>query len=121
MATQITGEVRSHTADNAITKNTVVKLTSTGVDVATAGSDKICGVAMSDAAAGDQVAVQFTGTAKIQASTSISKGAWITATTDGQAAATTTDHNVVVGMALEAATAQNDLIEVQLGIFTLSA
>ncbi|MEK7994721.1 MAG: DUF2190 family protein [Planctomycetota bacterium] len=120
MSTQITGHVRSSTADAAITKNLVVKNTSTGVDVATAGTDKICGVAITTAAITEQVSVQFTGTVKCTASAAISKGAWVTATTGGKIVTTTTDKNVAVGQAMEAATADGDLIEVQLGIHTLS-
>jgi hypothetical protein len=120
MATQITGHVRSSLADAAIAKNLVVKNTSTGVDVSTAGTDKICGVSINTAAIGEQSAVQFTGTVKCTASAAISKGAWVTATTGGKIVTTVTDKNIVLGQAMEAATADGDLIEVQLGIFTLS-
>jgi hypothetical protein len=120
MSTQITGHVRSSTADAAITLHQVLKNTSTGVDVATAGTDKIVGVAQNAAATGEQVGVQFTGTAKCIASAAISKGAWVTATTGGKVVTTVTDKNVVLGQALEAAAADGDFIEVQLGIFTLS-
>ncbi len=121
MSTQITGHVRSHTADAAITQYRVVKNTSTGVATATAATDKLCGVAQLGAATGDQVPVQLTGTAKCVASAAISKGAWVTATTGGKIVATTTDHDVVLGQALEAASADGDIVEVQLSIGTLSA
>jgi hypothetical protein len=121
MSTQITGHVRSSLADATITLHQVLKNTSTGVDVATAGSDKIIGVAQGAAAAGEQVGVQFTGTAKCIASAAISKGAWVTATTGGKVVTTTTDHHVVLGQAVEAALADGDYIEIQLGIMTLSA
>jgi hypothetical protein len=124
MSTSLTGVVKSFTADAAITKNTIVKLTTTGistVDVATAATDKIIGVALNTVALGEQVSVQLTGTAKVSASTTVTAGAFITATTAGQGVTTAADHAVVVGRALESATAQNDLIEVQLGVFTISA
>lgn len=121
MTTSLTGVVRSFLADAAITKNTFVKLTSTGVDVATAATDKIIGIALNTVATGEQVSVCISGTAKVQASTTISIGAWLTATTAGQAVTTTTDHQVVVGVALSAATAQNDYVEMTIAPFTLSA
>lgn len=121
MAKSITGLVRSHLADNTIFKNQLLKLTSTGVDVATAATDKIIGVAMVNAAAADQVSVQMTGTAKVLASTAITKGAWVTATTGGKAVTTTTDHHFVLGIALETVAADGDLLEIQLMQGTLSA
>lgn len=111
----------SKVADSSITIGQIVKITSTGVAPATAGSDAIFGVAMTDASTGDMVTVRVDGVARVQASTGISIGAWVTATTSGQGVTTTTDKHVVLGRALETASAQNDLIAVQLGVFTLSA
>jgi hypothetical protein len=45
----------------------------------------------------------------------------VTATTGGKIVATTTDHDVVLGQTLEAASADGDIVEVQLGVMTLSA
>jgi hypothetical protein len=114
MATQLTGIVRSFTADAAITKNRVVKITSTGVDVATADTDKVIGVSTLTVATGDQCPVQLSGTCKITASAAISAGDLVVATTGGKIATTTTDKKRVIGTALEAATADGDLIEVLL-------
>jgi hypothetical protein len=112
---------RSKTADNAITAYQVVKITSTGIDVATSNSDAIVGVAQMAAAATEQCTYRFIGTTKAIASAAISAGAKVTATTAGKVVTTTTDHHTVLGVALEAASADGDIIEVQLGIYTLSA
>src|SRR4051794_35711357 len=105
---QLTGLVRSSLADAAVAIHQVVKNTSTGVDVATAATDKLHGVATNTAAISEQVAVQITGTAKCIASAAITKGAWVKATTGGKIAATTTDKDVVLGQLLETSTADGD-------------
>lgn len=110
----------SKPADNAITTGQILKLTSTGVDVATANTDNIIGVAMTDASQNDMVTVRILGIARVQASTSISVGARVTATTAGQAVTDVTDKHGILGRALEAATAQNDLIAVFIQPYTLS-
>ena len=52
-----------------------------------------------------------------QASTSISAGAMLTGTTSGQAVTTATSKDQIGAIALEAATEQNDLIEVLIVMF----
>jgi hypothetical protein len=112
---------KTKVADAAITAFQVLKVTSTGVDVATAATDAIVGVAQMAAAITEAVTYRFIGTTKAVASAAISAGAKVTATTGGKIVTTTTDHHVVLGIALEAAAADGDIIEVQLGICTLSA
>lgn len=123
MATeQVEGHVLGNRlADNAITANRVVKITSTGVDTATAATDAIIGVSKNAPGQGEAAAVQFAGTARVVSSGIIAVGAWVTATTGGKIIATTSDHAVVLGRALEAAAADGDVIEIALGVFTLSA
>ncbi len=106
--------VLSKTADAAITQYRIVKVTSSGVDVSTADTDKILGVAKLTVAITEQCPVQISGTAKVTASAAISVGDYLTATTAGKAAATTTDKKRVIGIALEAAAADGDIIEVLL-------
>src|SRR5689334_11111626 len=96
---------KSKLADNAITAYRVVKVTSTGVDVATASSDAIVGVSQATCAAAEQAIFRFGGTTKVTASAAISAGAKLTATTAGKVVTTTTDHHNVIGVALEAAAA----------------
>src|SRR4051812_6486256 len=106
---------RTKTADAAITAYQAVKITSTGIDVATAATDAIVGVAQIGVAIGEQCNYRFIGTTKAIASAAISAGAKVTATTGGKVVTTTTDHHVVLGIALEAAAADGDLVEIQLG------
>jgi hypothetical protein len=105
---------KSFLADAAITAYTCVKVTSTGVDVATGDTDAIIGVAQNTVAIGETVTVRFAGTSKVIASTTVSAGALLTATTLGKVVTTTTDHKVVVGRALEASLADGNLIEILL-------
>jgi len=108
----------------AIPQGTMVKFDSDGtVIAATAGTDVIIGVAEQATAIGGQCPVILRsgqGTCKVVASTTVSVGAKLTATTSGQAVTTTTDKDEIVGVALEAATAQGDLIEVMISNYTLS-
>ena len=90
--------------------------------LAAAGTDKIVGILQNKPAVGAAALVRFLGTSKAISGGTISVGAWVTATTDGTLIATTTDKDVVVGKYLgSAAAASGDVIEVQLGVFTLSA
>lgn len=113
---------KSELSDAVIQPYRFVKLTSTGVDVATAGTDKIYGAYRGNVAndAGDTVAIVVLGTVIVEASAAISKGDYVTATTGGKAVATTTAGNVVRGIALEDAAEDGDLIEVMLVYFQVS-
>lgn len=85
------------------------------VVVATAGTDKIIGVLLNAPKANDVAEVGLlngSGTYYVIASTSITKDAYVTATTGGKAVATTTAGHVVAGQALEAATNDGDVIEI---------
>lgn len=82
----------------------------------------LVGVLQNKPAVGAAALVRFIGTSKVVCSGVISVGAWVTSTTGGSVIATTTNHDVVLGRFLGAASsASGDVIEVQLGIFTLSA
>ncbi len=90
--------------------------------LAAAGTDKIVGILQNKPAVGAAALVRFLGTTKAIAGGVITVGAWVTATSDGTLVATTSDHDVVIGKYLgSASSATGDVIEVQLGIFTLSA
>jgi hypothetical protein len=114
-------------ADFRALQFTFVKLDTTQNQVvaATAASDHILGIIKNAPNTGEIANVVLCGggegTFKVVASTVIALGAWLTATTGGQAVTTTADHAFVGAMALEAATAQGDIIEVQLMAFTISA
>jgi hypothetical protein len=107
---------KSLTADNAIGQYRVVKVTTTGVDVATANTDAIVGVAQNGPAATEQCTFRFIGTTKCVASAAISAGATVTATTGGKIVSDSTDKHGIIGRALEAAAADGDVIEVLLTV-----
>lgn len=98
----------------------IAKVTSTGVDLAGAATNALCGVIQNTPKSGEQADIRFLGTSKVVASGSISAGAWVTADSSGKATATTTDKDFVIGQALEAAGADGDIIEIRLCLFTLS-
>lgn len=90
--------------------------------LAGANGTGLIGVLMNKPAIGEAGVVQFLGTAKVIAAGTITVGAWVTTDSTGGVVATTSDHDVVLGRYLGTASASSgDIIEVQLGIFTLSA
>ena len=122
-----TGIDRTFIAGEDLTQYTIVKLDTSNqnqVLEATAGSDPIAGVVTGfgkDGSENDAVQVQKGGfSTKVLMSASCNIGDWITATTGGKGIATTTDHANVIGRALEAASEDGDLIEVELIPGTLS-
>lgn len=81
----------------------------------------IVGVLQNKPAVGAAALVRMFGTSKVVCSGTIAVGAWVTSASGGTAIATTTDKDVVLGRFLgTAAAATGDVIEVELGIFTLS-
>jgi len=104
---------RTYTAGGAVAKGALVKFSSGKVVACTAANDAAIGVALDSAAAdGDIIPVailgNFTGTVEIKAGGAISAGAQVAA--NGTATNAATD--VIVGRALEAATAEGDMIEI---------
>lgn len=106
-------------AGAAIGQNRLVKQDSTAgqVVVTTAITEAVVGVAtIAAAAAGDQVTVQYSGVAKCVASAAISLGAQVMPTVSGSGKVATAAGATAVscGIALEAATADGDVISVLL-------
>lgn len=101
----------------------VVKQDTDGTMIlAGANGTGIVGVLQNKPAIGAAALVRFAGTSKVVCSGTISVGAWVTSASGGTVVATTSDHDVVLGRYLgTAAAATGDIIEVELGIFTLSA
>jgi hypothetical protein len=92
------------------------------VIIAAAATDAIIGVLQNKPKIGEPALIRFGGTTKVISGGAINPGAWVTSDGNGAVIATTTDKNVVLGKYLgSAAAASGDIIEVQLGIFTLSA
>lgn len=108
------------TAENAITANRAVEMGGTDeqVDMPDAGNDVIIGIALHGAAAGEMVAVCCDGYAIVEANAAITKGAILgNIVTTGRVAALTLGAATsvrIVGMAMEDAGAQGDLISVKL-------
>ena len=119
MSQSIAKLIISKIADAAILANRFVKLTSTGIAAATAGTDKIAGVMnkQEGVATGEIAPVVVFGTAKVVASAAVAIGDAVTATTGGKAVVTTTTGNIVRGIALEAAAADGDIIEILLTFY----
>ena len=101
----------------------VVKAGSTAGTVKVAGtaaSDAILGVLQNDPASGEPAEVAAWGVAKAIAAASVTYGCKLTTNSTGQVAATTTDKDEIVAIALEASAAAGDIITVLLTRFTLS-
>ena len=91
------------------------------VVLAGANGTGIVGVLQNKPAVGAAALVRFLGTSKVVSGGTIAVGAWVTSQSGGTAVATTTTKDVVLGRYLGAASAaSSDIIEVQLGIFTLN-
>ena len=103
---------KTYTAGGAIAKGDVLKFSEGKVIKTTAANDAAIGIALDGAAEGDIVPVailgNFTGTTQIKAGGAISAGAQVAANATATAAAT----DVIIGRALEAAAAANDMIEI---------
>lgn len=90
------------------------------LEVGEGATDLLVGVIESnEGGTGNSASYQFIGTAKVIAGGSIAIGDLVTSDANGKAVATTTNKDVVIGRALEAADA-GDFIEVQLGIHKAS-
>lgn len=102
----------TYTAAAAIAKGQLVKLTGGKVTPTTAATDIAIGVALDGAAKDDIVPVailgNYTGTVQVKAGGAIAAGAQVAANATASAAAT----DVIVGIALEAASSSGDMIEI---------
>ena len=103
---------KTYTAGGAIAKGDVLKFSDGKVIKTTAANDAAIGIALDGATEGDIVPVailgNFTGTVQIKAAGAISAGVQVAA----NATATGAGTDVIIGRALEAATAANDMIEI---------
>lgn len=91
-----------------------VKMSSGNVVAGAAATDKVVGVLQNKPTSGDTAEIRLIangGTYKVVAGGAITEGAYITCDSNGEAIATTTAGNVVLGRALEAAD-DGDLFEV---------
>jgi hypothetical protein len=88
--------------------------------LATAATDHILGVVQNKPKATEAARVRVLGTSKVVAGGTVTFGDWVTANGSSQAITTTSDHNNVIGLALASAVV-NDIFEIMLVHFTLSA
>ncbi len=107
------------TADGAIAIHRIVKPGSAANDVsqAAAATDALTGVAQHAAADNEVVRVAYAGRVKVEAGAAYSDGALLTSDANGKAVAAapaTGTNNRVIGYALEAASADGDLVEIML-------
>ena len=99
----------------------IVQLDASGnIEKGEGATDLLVGVLQNKPESGGAALYRFMGTTKVVASAAIAIGANVTSTSAGTAVTTTTDKDIVIGRALEAAGAAGDIIEIQLGIYTLS-
>ena len=101
----------------------VVKQDTDGtVILSAAATDKHVGFLQNKPVIGAAALVRFLGTSKGIAGGAIPVGSWVTSDTNGKVVATTTNKDVILGKFLGAvAAASGDVVEIQLGIGTLSA
>ena len=94
--------------------------TSGNADLAALATNALIGVIQNKPQSGEGALIRFGGTSKVKLGGTVTAGAWCTSDTAGKGVATTTDKDTVIGRFLEAGVS-GDVVEVQLGIFTLSA
>lgn len=101
-------------ADYSAGQFTIMTLQTDGQALqATTNSSPLIGILQNKpAAAGRAGEIAIGGVSKCVASAAISVLAQLTATTGGKAVTTTTDHHFTIGIALTAATADGDIIDV---------
>lgn len=86
------------------------------VVLAAAAADSIVGVLQNAPVENQEALVAVGGTCKVIAAGDISKGAWVTSDGNGEAVATTTAGNLVIGQALQSAV-DGDIFEILLTKF----
>ena len=88
------------------------------MEIAESATDLILGVLQDKPESGQAGTYRHAGTSKVVASAAIAIGADVTTTSAGKAVTTTTQGDKVIGIALEAAAADGDIIEIQLVRYT---
>lgn len=99
----------------------IVQQDSSGdAEVGESATDLLLGVLQNKPKSGEGALIRFAGTSKVVAAGSISVGAEVTSDAAGKAVTTTTDKDLVIGVALEASANDLDVIEIMLTHYTLS-
>lgn len=101
----------------ASAKYHIVQLDASGnIEIGKGATDLIVGVLQNKPASGGAALYRFGGTSKVVAGGVIAIGDMVTSKSDGRGLTTTTDGDIVIGRALEAAGADGDIIEVLLSV-----
>lgn len=92
------------------------------VNIASANTDKIIGVLQNKPLSGEAAVVRVLGTSKVisHGAAAIAAGDYLTSDSNGKAEEADADLDFVIGMALEASAADNDIIEMLITHFTLN-
>lgn len=116
MAVSNMGEFTKKASEDLSSKQFyIVQMDSSGnAEVGEGATDLLLGVLQNTPESGQGATIRHMGTTKVVASDAIAIGARVTTTNAGKAVTTTTNANIVVGVALEAAGADGDVIEIQL-------
>lgn len=91
-----------------------------GVILGAANTDEVIGVLQNEPAMNEAAVVRVFGTTKVIAGTPIAIGEWVVSDASGKAQNVQADKNTVIGLALETASADGDIIEILLTHFTAS-
>lgn len=112
MAEQVLCKSYIASADLSSYQYRFVKLAS-DTTIAICGAGEVpLGILQNDPESGEVGNVMILGISKLNASAAISRHAYVASAANGQGVATTTDDTAVGGMAIEAATADGDEIDV---------
>jgi hypothetical protein len=94
----------------------IVQLDASGnAELGESATDLLIGVLQNKPKSGEAALVRFGGTSKVIAGGAVAIGDWVTTDSAGETVATTTDGNITIGRALEAAD-DGDIFEVLLSI-----
>lgn len=119
MSQSIAGFERTGVAgeDLSAKKYYIVQLSATGtIEVGEGATDLLVGVLQNNPESGGAALYRFLGTSKVVSDGTPTLGSWVTTDNAGKATPTTTDGDITIGRALEAAAVDGDIIEVQLSI-----
>lgn len=110
------GECTKVASEDLTTKQFyIVQMDSSGdMEIGEGATDLLLGVLQNKPDDGEAGIYRHVGTSKVVASGAIAIGARVTTDSAGKAVTTTTNGDLVVGVALEAAANDGDIIEIQL-------
>lgn len=114
MTTHMPGCVRAETAGADLSAAQYLGVKFSSGSIVLAGAQEAIGVLTNAPASGARADVAVTGVVKAVAAAAISAGAWVTSDANGKMVATTTAGQKILGIAMDAAAADGDVIAVAL-------